>query len=51
MTNSNHKLNYLLPEKRNNNLRNNANFTEFQCFTNRFKNSLIPSIVQTFNSS
>ena len=50
MTNPSHKLHYLLPEKRNNNLRNNANFTQFQCFSNRFKNSFIPSSVQTFNS-
>ena len=51
MTNPSHKLHFLLPEKRNNNLRNNANFTQFQCFSNRFKNSFIPSSVQTFNSS
>ena len=36
--NPSHKLHYLLPEKRN--LRNNANFTQFRCFSNRFKNSL-----------
>ena len=51
MTNPIHKLHYLLPEKRNNNLRNNANFTQIQCFSNRFKNSFIPSSVQTFDSS
>ena len=51
MTNPSHKLHYLLPVKRNNNLRNNANFTQFQYFSNPFKNSFIPSSVQTFNSS
>ena len=51
MTNPNHKLHYLLPEKHNNSLRNTANFTQFQFFSNRFKNSFIPSSVQTFNSS
>ena len=51
MTNPSHKLYYLLPEKRNNSLRNNANFTQFQYFSNHFKNSFIPSSVQTLNSS
>ena len=32
MTNPSHKLHFLLPEKRNNNLRNNANFTQFHSF-------------------
>ena len=39
-----HKLNYLLPEKRSNNLRNNENLTHIWSCTNRFKNSFLPCI-------
>ena len=45
MTDPTHKLHYLLPDKRSNSLRNNENFTYIRSYTNRFKNSYIPSSV------
>ena len=51
LMNPNHQLHYLLSEKRDNNLRNNDNFTNFRCRTSRFKNSFIPSSVVLFNDT
>ena len=50
MTDPTHKLHYLLPDKRSNSLRNNDNFTYIWSYTNRFKNSYIPSSVVSFNT-
>ncbi len=50
MTDSTHKLHYLLPDKRSNSLRNNDNFTYIWSYTNCFKNSYIPSSVVSFNT-
>ncbi len=50
MTDPTHKLHYLLPDKRSNSLRNNDNFTYIWSFTNRVKNSYIPSAVVSFNT-
>ena len=50
MTDSTHKLHYLLPDKRSNSLKNNDNFTYIRSYTNRFKNSYIPSSVVSFNT-
>ena len=50
ITKPSHKLNYLLPEKRSNNLRNNENFTHIWSCTNRFKNSFLPCSIVSFNN-
>ena len=50
MTDQTHKFHYLLPDKRSNSLRNNDNFTYIWSYTNRFKNSYIPSSVVSFNT-
>lgn len=50
ITDPNHKLHHLLPDKRTNNLRNNDNFTQIWSLNDRFKNSFIPSGIALFNS-
>ena len=50
ITQPEHKLQPILPPKRNNNIRNSNNFGLFRCCTGRFKNSSIPQCISLFNT-